>query len=341
MRKFSRVVITMIAATVLSVTGFGQGNDALANTKFSDIKGHWAEGAVYKATQDGIIKGFPDGSFRPNESVSTVDFATMLIRAYGEGDQITPYPVGTESFMKKMNYPYSSNRKTKIIRSQVAELVSSTKGYNLKGDTAIKYLLGYDLANGKVPGEKSVDSFKGKDLLTRAEAVVFIDNVRNQGLGDIQARPDQPEGSDFLDEIERKYKQEKLEQGVNLQTDPRVIYQNTHEKLKTLGFTDDSMVNEKYDSYTLKNSDGTDKVRILNQQGYLTVIVTSRTDTAYKAVETVVSKGWGLTVDDEFRLYLENAQQGFFEDKYKINGYDVYFASGLYGDAIRVDIPMN
>ncbi|MBB6734084.1 Ig-like domain-containing protein [Cohnella sp. CBP 2801] len=54
-----------------------------------DISGHWAETEIEAAVAKGIVTGYQDGSFRPNQQVSRVEFTAMLNRALklnGSGD---------------------------------------------------------------------------------------------------------------------------------------------------------------------------------------------------------------------------------------------------------------
>ncbi|PRX61983.1 S-layer family protein [Cohnella sp. SGD-V74] len=51
--------------------------------KFSDIDGHWAEGAILEAAGKGLVSGYANGSFRPNAAVSRAEFAVMLMNALG------------------------------------------------------------------------------------------------------------------------------------------------------------------------------------------------------------------------------------------------------------------
>lgn len=47
----------------------------------SDIVGHWAKTDVQAALQAGIVHGYEDGTFRPNQSVSRAEFVVMLTNA--------------------------------------------------------------------------------------------------------------------------------------------------------------------------------------------------------------------------------------------------------------------
>lgn len=52
------------------------------NQKFSDIpKGHFAAGSITRLVAQGIVTGFPDGSFRPGAPVKRQEFATMMVRS--------------------------------------------------------------------------------------------------------------------------------------------------------------------------------------------------------------------------------------------------------------------
>lgn len=49
---------------------------------FNDLsKDHWAYAAVSSAVKQGIVTGYPDGSFRPNQSITRAEMALMLSRA--------------------------------------------------------------------------------------------------------------------------------------------------------------------------------------------------------------------------------------------------------------------
>jgi hypothetical protein len=51
---------------------------------FPDIPStSWSYDAISEASRMGIIKGYEDGSFKPNASVSRAEFASMVVRAFG------------------------------------------------------------------------------------------------------------------------------------------------------------------------------------------------------------------------------------------------------------------
>ena len=50
--------------------------------RFSDIQNHWARLFIEGLASQGIISGFPDGTFRPNQAMSRAEFAALLQKAF-------------------------------------------------------------------------------------------------------------------------------------------------------------------------------------------------------------------------------------------------------------------
>ncbi|WMT40920.1 S-layer homology domain-containing protein [Paenibacillus sp. D2_2] len=59
----------------------------------TDVAGHWAKSSIEKALAKGIVTGYADGTFRPNQQVSRAEFVTMISRALSiKGtSKITPF----------------------------------------------------------------------------------------------------------------------------------------------------------------------------------------------------------------------------------------------------------
>jgi hypothetical protein len=54
-----------------------------AKVTFSDIpQGYWARPMIIALAQRGILTGFPDGTFRPNQPVTRAEFATMIQKTF-------------------------------------------------------------------------------------------------------------------------------------------------------------------------------------------------------------------------------------------------------------------
>lgn len=48
----------------------------------ADIAGHWVEDSVKSLIEQGILNGYPDGSFRPDQSITRAELAKTLATAY-------------------------------------------------------------------------------------------------------------------------------------------------------------------------------------------------------------------------------------------------------------------
>lgn len=73
------------AAVIVRALGMeDSAKGSAASTMFSDVASdNWAAGYVVIASQQNIIKGYPDGTFKPNNVVKYEEAVTMIIRALG------------------------------------------------------------------------------------------------------------------------------------------------------------------------------------------------------------------------------------------------------------------
>ena len=55
---------------------------ASAQASFADVQGNWAQSCIASLTQQGIISGYPDGTFRPSAPVTRSEFASMVGKAF-------------------------------------------------------------------------------------------------------------------------------------------------------------------------------------------------------------------------------------------------------------------
>lgn len=47
-----------------------------------DVTGHWAAASIEWAKERGLVKGYPDGSFKPNQAITRAEACVMLERFY-------------------------------------------------------------------------------------------------------------------------------------------------------------------------------------------------------------------------------------------------------------------
>ncbi|MGS0763669.1 InlB B-repeat-containing protein [Syntrophomonas curvata] len=55
---------------------------APAKPALTDIAGHWAEAGITKLINAGAISGYPDGTFKPDSSITRAEFAAVLVKAF-------------------------------------------------------------------------------------------------------------------------------------------------------------------------------------------------------------------------------------------------------------------
>ena len=56
---------------------------------FADAKGHWAEAAINQAYANARIKGYPDGTFRPNNHITRAEAVTVFNKLYDRSVGLT------------------------------------------------------------------------------------------------------------------------------------------------------------------------------------------------------------------------------------------------------------
>lgn len=108
---------------------------------FSDLTNYdWAEDAIIRMAGAGIIKGFPDGSFRPEESIRRCDFVLLLTRMLGVDESEPEAGVASFADVREDAYYYRGIMKARAL----------------------------GIAQGRTE-----DTFAPEDPITRQEMVVF------------------------------------------------------------------------------------------------------------------------------------------------------------------------
>lgn len=78
----TRAQAAKIIVTAMDCSGLAKQSVSL-HPIFPDVdRSHWAFGFVNLACEFGIIKGFPDGSFKPEKQVTRAEYLVMLSRMY-------------------------------------------------------------------------------------------------------------------------------------------------------------------------------------------------------------------------------------------------------------------
>ncbi|MDP4152432.1 MAG: cadherin-like beta sandwich domain-containing protein, partial [Bacillota bacterium] len=168
---------------------------------FSDTKGHWAEKQIEKWSSLGVLGGFPDGTFKPDDLLTRAQFAKIL-------DAIMKYQtIGNENYadvssgswyhdvilkLSKAGILYGDNGYAQpdksITRYEAAVLCARAFMLSVSGDYKSSFsddglMPGWSAdsvralaVNGYIGG-KDDGNFHGDSGLTRAEAITIINNI--------------------------------------------------------------------------------------------------------------------------------------------------------------------
>ncbi|MBE9116330.1 S-layer homology domain-containing protein [Lusitaniella coriacea LEGE 07157] len=128
----------------------------LGPTRFNDTAGHWAEVFIDRLVERGLISGFPDGSFKPEASLTRAEYAALIAKSFnlprqlgrsGQFRDVSRSFWGRDAIAKAAEMGFISGFGDKTFRPQqnltrVQALVSLVSGLGLQGGTS-DALLGY------------------------------------------------------------------------------------------------------------------------------------------------------------------------------------------------------
>src|SRR5450830_1138718 len=168
----------------------------------SDISDHWAQVKIQSWMDKGLIKGYPDGTFKPDQNVTRAEFMTLANRAFGytavvpitytdvkTGSWYAPKVAKAKAAGYISGYPDGTMKpENPITREEVATIVARIKNLTSDANAADKYPDAAKIGSWSKGGVGAVTSakimqgypdgsFKPQGLMTRAEVVVASDNA--------------------------------------------------------------------------------------------------------------------------------------------------------------------
>ena len=178
-------------------------NLTYAYPKYTDWKDSWAKGQIDEFIDKGYIKGYPDGTFRPDNSITRAEFVKMMNARFGLTSTSEATFEDTKSHWAKDDIDIavtnkvaqgvsltSFNPDAPITREEAAKMISN---YKKLDDSVHNKLTSYKDANqvstwakNSVEGVMEAgymngypdNTFKPKNNISRAEAVVTLSRVR-------------------------------------------------------------------------------------------------------------------------------------------------------------------
>lgn len=168
---------------------------------FSDITGHWAEGYIKQAVSKGIISGYPNGMFKPDNSVTRAEFTVMLTTAlnlkgkgtavmFTDDDQISQWakPAVALALQTEIINGYkdgSFRPNSQITRAEMASMIAKALQVSRNVNTTTSFADDQAIptwAKGAVEAIRQLGIVNGRgsnkfvpnDTATRSEAVVML-----------------------------------------------------------------------------------------------------------------------------------------------------------------------
>lgn len=103
MKKFNINLCLIVFSLITFVSGANALEQIidviLPESSFFDVKeSYWAFTEIDELRKMGILKGYPDNKFHPEETITRAEFATLAVRALKLDDKEVVYPLGFDDF---------------------------------------------------------------------------------------------------------------------------------------------------------------------------------------------------------------------------------------------------
>lgn len=179
---------------------------------FSDIQGHWAEVTINKWVGQGLISGYPDGTFRPDQTITRGEFVSLVNTIYGFMSMADNYEdvypdewyyqavaIGKNStylswYKDKMFYPNKAITREEVsaILYHILQLdqknldssLSQFMDHEVLASWSYDYLNGL-VASGYVSGYPD-ETLRATSPITRAETLAMLDKVIGLYISDAE-----------------------------------------------------------------------------------------------------------------------------------------------------------
>lgn len=149
-------------------------------TTGSDIAGHWAEGIIRGWMDRGVVKGYEDGTFKPEAPVSQTEFTALIKEMAGES--VTLEDKGKNSRITREEAALILTRIGGIPEKEgAAGVFKDGKNLSAGGKGAIGGLYAAAIMQGYPDG-----SFRGSDPMKRGELLAALDKIAQ-----VKEEPDQ------------------------------------------------------------------------------------------------------------------------------------------------------
>jgi hypothetical protein len=137
---------------------------------FSDIQGHWAQEEIQAAIDQGWVDGYPDGTFRPNATITRAEFVKMLLSA----THLTPDSETIQWMKKDLTIFRRNETAPEKARMTYTPTLNDTANHWLTKQGWTEAALTFGLI---VPSDYSGKNFQPNKNIQRYEIAVMADRA--------------------------------------------------------------------------------------------------------------------------------------------------------------------
>ncbi|TCM93145.1 S-layer family protein [Paenibacillus sp. BK033] len=166
----------------LGVMSNGRSAEAASKPSFTDIDGHWAESSIETAMQAGVLNGYPDGSFKPNNTITRAELLKVMamtfkieVAAVGS-NWYAPYQTALSKAGIYLDGDYPGNLNNPATRNEMAKLAVRGEYTEYRGKKLSAAELMFRAVNKGIlsrSGTKA-ETINTEGTTTRAEAAVLV-----------------------------------------------------------------------------------------------------------------------------------------------------------------------
>ena len=156
------------------------------NIIFPDVSEKWQKDAIYSAVDRGIVHGYEDGTFKPNQKITEAEFAVMLVNSATGIDVRSVRPGKDDHWAQSvydelgkyglplLGYQDTLYKDSPLSRGRAAKIIARIYGFDLNVVEAVDFMYENDLS--KDTGEKmDFESYGAFAFLTRSESTLILD----------------------------------------------------------------------------------------------------------------------------------------------------------------------
>ena len=191
----------LLLVTLMCLLSF---STVFAAAEYTDVNGHWAESSIERWTEEDVVNGYEDNTFKPENNVTRAEFVAMIVRmlqptetadlaAYNDVDaDAWYYDAMAKAVAMELVEGYSNNtlkptanitrQEAMVILNRVLELAASKEASVEKfsdakdiADWAEDAILAF-VEKGYVNGYEN-GTVQPKALITRAEAAKLLNKA--------------------------------------------------------------------------------------------------------------------------------------------------------------------